>query len=70
MDRPSTGERQVPVHTDNELVQLGVRVPRSLHFALKSASLQQERVGTRPITQAEIVADAIRMWLGANGYDW
>ena len=50
-------------------VQLGVRIPRSLHFALKSAALHQERDGKSPQTQAEIVADAIRVWLNSNGYE-
>lgn len=50
------------------MVQLGVRIPRSLHFALKAACLQQEREGKTPQTQADVVADAIRRWLDSNGY--
>lgn len=52
-----------------ETVQLGVRIPRSLHFALKTACLHQERDDKQPQTQAEIVADAIRRWLEANGHE-
>ena len=52
-----------------EFVQLGVRIPRSLHFALKPACLQQECEGKAPQTQADAVADAIRLWLKRNGHD-
>jgi len=52
-----------------ETVQLGVRIPRSLHFALKSACLEQERQGKQPQKQADIVTEAIRRWLKSNGYE-
>jgi hypothetical protein len=57
-------------HADigEQLVQLGVRIPRSLHFELKSAALLQEREGRLPRTQAEIVVDAIQLWLRSHGY--
>ncbi len=51
---------------EGDRVQLGVRIPRSLHFALKTACLYQERDGKRPQTQAEIVVEAIRLWLNTN----
>ena len=49
-----------------ERVQLGVRIPRSLYFALKTACLHQERDGRQPQTQSDIVAEAIRLWLNTN----
>lgn len=52
-----------------DTVQLGVRIPRSLHFALKSACLEQERHGKQPQKQADIVAEAIQRWLDSRGYD-
>lgn len=52
-----------------EAVQLGVRIPRSLHFALKTACLQQERDGRQPQRQADVVAEALRAWLRKNGYE-
>jgi hypothetical protein len=63
-----TQAQDVGAGPEQELVQLGVRIPRSLHFALKSAALHQERDGKTPQTQAEIVAEAIRQWLRSNGY--
>lgn len=54
---------------DHEMVQLGVRIPRPLHFALKAAALRQERDGKSPHTQAEIVAEAIGDWLHTRGFD-
>ena len=51
-----------------ETVQLGVRIPRSLHFALKTACLHQERDGKQPQRQADIVAEAIQQWLRDNGH--
>jgi len=54
---------------DDGLVQIGVRIPRSLHFALKAAALKQERDDKEPSTQAEIIADAIRKWIESNHYE-
>lgn len=54
---------------DDDLVQIGVRIPRSLHFALKAAALKQERDGKQPSTQAEIIAEAIRQWIESNNYE-
>ena len=56
--------------TEDELVQLGLRIPRSLHFALKRAVLEQEQRGVAPATQSEVVVVALRDWLTANGYEW
>lgn len=69
MDKSRAREQRSTTPTDNELVQLGVRIPRGLHFRLKEACLHQERDGKMPLTQAEVVADAIRLWLEVNGYD-
>jgi hypothetical protein len=55
--------------TNDDPVQIGVRIPRSLHFALKAASLKQERDGKEPNTQAEIIAEAIRQWIESNDYE-
>lgn len=54
---------------DQSLAQLGVRIPRSLHFSLKAACLQQERDGKKPATQAEIVKEALIEWLARNGFE-
>jgi hypothetical protein len=67
-------ERVQPQHlaapdAEDKLVQLGVRIPRSLHLALKAAAFQQERFGRTPRTQAEIVTQAIEHWLRSNDYD-
>ena len=62
--KPPTREK-----CDEEQAQLGVRIPRSLHLALKTACLQQERDGNQPQTQADVVAEAIRLWLSTNGHE-
>ena len=53
---------------DEKQVQLGVRVPGPLHFALKTACLHQQD-GKQPQTQADIVGEALRERLSANGYE-
>ena len=42
-----TRAQDVGARTEQEPVQFGVRIPRSLHFALKSSALYQERDGRR-----------------------
>jgi hypothetical protein len=52
----------------DDRVQLGARIPRDLFFALKAASVYQERDGKTPHQHADIVAEAIEDWLIKNGY--
>jgi hypothetical protein len=64
-----TDHTRTRASSDDKPVQIGVRIPRSLHFALKAAALKQERDGKEPSTQADIIAEAIRQWIKSNDYE-
>jgi len=44
------------------------RIPADLPAALLRASVEQKVRRAKPATQQEIVADALKRWLKANGF--
>jgi hypothetical protein len=50
------------------LISVNVRVSPEVAGALQAASLQRQLQGLQPSSKREIVEEALRPWLQANGY--
>lgn len=53
---------------EGETLPLTVRIPAEVHQALAFASMHRKVKKDSPWTQQDIVADALRTWLGDEGF--